>query len=76
MICLFYEDLEIKFNFELDFSVMEGKEVVLVDVFFKFDSMVIEVELKLFNFIKLEWKKKKFFSEFFSLFFFEELGDG
>lgn len=76
MICLFYEDLEIKFNFELDFSVMEGKEVVLVDVFFKFDSMVIEVELKLFSFIKLEWKKKKFFSEFFSLFFFEELGDG
>lgn len=76
MICLFYEDLEIKFNFELDFSVMEGKDVVLVDVFFKFDSMVIEVELKLFSFIKLEWKKKKFFSEFFSLFFFEELGDG
>lgn len=76
MICLFYEDLEIKFNFELDFSVMEGKEIVLVDVFFKFDSMVIEVELKLFSFIKLEWKKKKFFSEFFSLFFFEELGDG
>lgn len=76
MICLFYEDLEIKFNFELDFSVMECKEVVLVDVFFKFDSMVIEVELKLFSFIKLEWKKKKFFSEFFSLFFFEELGDG
>lgn len=76
MICLFYEDLEIKFNFELDFSVMEGKEVVLVDVFFKFDSMVMEVELKLFSFIKLEWKKKKFFSEFFSLFFFEELGDG
>lgn len=76
MICLFYEDLEIKFNFELDFSIMEGKEVVLVDVFFKFDSMVIEVELKLFSFIKLEWKKKKFFSEFFSLFFFEELGDG
>lgn len=76
MICLFYEDLEIKFNFELDFSVMEGKEVVLVDVFFKFDSMVIEVELKLFSFIKLEWKKKKFFSEFFSLFFFEELSDG
>lgn len=76
MICLFYEDLEIKFNFELDFSVMEGKEVVLVDVFFKFDSMVIEVELKLFSFIKLEWKKKKFFSEFFSLFFFDELGDG
>lgn len=76
MICLFYEDLEIKFNFELDFSVMEGKEVVLVDVFFKFDSMVIEVELKLFSFIKLEWKKKKFFSEFFSLLFFEELGDG
>lgn len=76
MICLFYEDLEIKFNFELNFSVMEGKEVVLVDVFFKFDSMVIEVELKLFSFIKLEWKKKKFFSEFFSLFFFEELGDG
>lgn len=76
MICLFYEDLEIKFNFELDFSVLEGKEVVLVDVFFKFDSMVIEVELKLFSFIKLEWKKKKFFSEFFSLFFFEELGDG
>lgn len=76
MICLFYEDLEIKFNFELDFSVVEGKEVVLVDVFFKFDSMVIEVELKLFSFIKLEWKKKKFFSEFFSLFFFEELGDG
>lgn len=76
MICLFYEDLEIKFNFELDFSVMEGKEVVLVDVFFKFDRMVIEVELKLFSFIKLEWKKKKFFSEFFSLFFFEELGDG
>lgn len=76
MICLFYEDLEIKFNFELDFSVMEGKEVVLVDVFFKFDSMVIEVELKLFSFIKLEWKKKKLFSEFFSLFFFEELGDG
>lgn len=76
MICLFYEDLEIKFNFELDFSVMEGKEVVLVDVFFKFDSMVIEVELKLFSFIKLEWKKKKFFSELFSLFFFEELGDG
>lgn len=76
MICLFYEDLEIKFNFELDFSVMEGKEVVLVDVFFKFDSMVIEVELKLFSFIKLEWKKKKFFSEFFSLFFYEELGDG
>lgn len=54
MICLFYEDLEIKFNFEFDFSVMEGKEVVLVDVFFKFDSMVIEVELKLFSFIKLE----------------------
>lgn len=76
MICLFYEDLEIKFNFELDFSVMEGKEIVLVDVFFKFDSMVIEVELKLFSFIKLEWKKKKFFSEFFSLFFYEELGDG